>query len=125
MSYRQTPPRDMKTREVQFHFAERFRVKGREWAKADAEKEKLQALRGPTLEAIKLWHAKLPGNEKLSDAKLTSLAKADPKYMTHIEGEIAAVEKANLAWVERKAVEIELSESIDVNANVRTERKAS
>jgi hypothetical protein len=125
MSYRQTPPRDMKTREVQFHFAERFRVVGKRWATADAKKEKLQALRGPTLEKIKLWHAKLPGNEKLSDAKLTSLAKTDPEYLAHIEGEFAAVEEANMEWVERKAVEMEFSESIDLNANTRTERKAS
>ncbi len=104
-------------------FAERFRLAGKAWAVADAQKEKLQALRGPTLEKIKIWHAELPGNEKLSDAKLTSLAKASPEYLKHIDGEMAAVEQANLLWVERKAVELEWNETSDKNANYRSERR--
>jgi hypothetical protein len=104
-------------------FSERFRIAGRIWAKADAEKDRLQGLRGPTLEAIKIQLSKLPGNEGLSNSKLESMAKGSQEYRLHIEGEAAAVENANLAWVERKAIEMEHAERADANSNQRHEAR--
>jgi hypothetical protein len=39
------------------------------WARAEAKKEKLQAMRGPILETIKQGLAAQPGNKDLSDAR--------------------------------------------------------
>jgi len=83
----------------------------------------LQGLRGATLEAIKIQLSKLPENKDLSDAKLERMAKGSPEYRLHIEGEAIAVEQANLAWVERKAIEMEANEHSDANANVRHEAR--
>jgi Lon protease-like protein len=104
-------------------FAERFRIAGVAWAKADAHKEKLQGMRGPFLEKLKQQIAERHGNEELSDARLERMAKASDEYRRHIEGEAAAVEAANLAWVERKSIEMAFEEQNEANANARHEQR--
>jgi Lon protease-like protein len=120
-AYGQPQPQQMPPKEQSF--AERFRIAGAAWAKADARKEKLQGMRGPFLEKLKQQIAERHGNEELSDARLERMAKASDEYRQHIEGEADAVEAANLAWVERKAVEMEAIEMAEHNANYRHESR--
>lgn len=123
MSARTVKIGEMPGKEVRVSFAERFRLAGTAWAKSAAYKDKMEALRGPRREAIKLIIRQLPGNEKMSDAALERLAIQHPDYQAHLEAEFHAAVEANLDWVERKAIELEWNEASDKNANYRLERK--
>ena len=66
-------------------------------------------------------HAK----EKLSEAKLDRMARADPRYQTHIEGLSAAVEERELArseyWQIRTVLEFDRASIAHLNALSRLE----
>ena len=63
--------------------------------------------------------------EKLSEAKLDRMARADPRYQTHIEGLSAAVEERELArseyWQIRTVLEFDRASIAHLNALSRLE----
>jgi hypothetical protein len=108
--------------------AERFRLAGDAWAEAKRQADLLEEMKGPTVEQMKCkLLAKLTeaGETKVPEARLEREVKASDEYADYIKGMCFAKERENKAWVERKAVEIAATETVDMNANYRTERKMS
>jgi hypothetical protein len=108
--------------------AERFRLAGEAWAEATREADLLEEMKGAYVEQLKTkLLAKLTeaGDTKVPEVRLEREVKSSQEYEQYIRGMCFAKERANKAWVERKAVEIEATETVDRNANYRSERKLS
>ena len=106
--------------------AERFRLAGEAWAEATREADLLEEMKGAVVEQLKtklLERLTAAGETKVPEARLEREVKSSPEYEQYIRGMCFAKEKANKAWVERKAVEIAATEMVDRNANARVERK--
>ena len=107
-------------------FSERFRLTGKAWAAAKREADLLEEMKGPRLEQLKtalLAKLTAAGETKVPESRLEREIKASKEWETYIQGLCFAQEKANDAWVERRAVELEHSEMVDFNANARHERR--
>lgn len=118
----------MRPAEVRQHISERFRLAGRDWAKKKGVADLLDELKGPTREAMKTALLKTlteAGEKKVPEARLEREVESSDEWHGYIKGMCAAREDENAAWVERRAIELEMSEQIDGNANYRTERKMS
>lgn len=106
--------------------SEMFRLAGRDWAEAEAKADLLEKLRDPTLEQMKtekLQELNEQGMAKVPEAMLERLVKSSPQWEEYVRGMCHARELATAAWVERRAIELRMSEMIDGNANARTERR--
>jgi hypothetical protein len=99
-----------------FATLEELRQAGKRKAKAEAQAFHLEAMRKIVLSRISSEIASVQSNAKLSEAKLERLARADPRYETHIKGLSAAIEekedahaafwtlKSELEWMDRTAM---------------------
>lgn len=119
-------PQDMRPGEVRGYYATRFQESGDRWAEAVRVADLLEEMKGPTVEQMKtalLAKLTAEGEKKIPEARLEREVKASPEWAKYIEGMCYAKERANKAWVERKAVEMDATEMVDKNANARTERK--
>lgn len=106
--------------------SERFRLAGLAWAEAEAKADLVEKMRDPTLEAMKnekYQQLTDAGEKKIPEATLERIVKGSPEWGEYIAGMCHARELANKAWVERRAIELQMSEMIDGNANARTERR--
>lgn len=106
--------------------AERFRLAGKAWAAAKRDADITSEMKSAFLEKMKTRmrdELVAKGEKEPSGEKLERLAKSSPEWEEYIRGMCFAKEKEDDAWVERKAIEMEMSEQVDGNANYRTERK--
>jgi hypothetical protein len=107
--------------------SERFRLAGIAWANAKREADLIEQMKDPTLEQLKTRElaklARLEPEKKISESLLERLVKSSPEWEQFIRGMCHAQERANIAWVERRAIELEHMELVDANANYRAERR--
>jgi len=87
-----------------FERIEQLREAGRRKAEAEGVAYRMERERKSLLARLASEYSRTHADQKLSEAKLDRLARADARYQRHIEGTAAAIEERELAQSEYWAV---------------------
>lgn len=98
-------------------WSEQYRIRGLEWADADAAASILEDTKSAVLSEMLLQHADKPVN------RAEALVKASPAWRDHIGKMVAARQKANRLKVETEFLKMKFNEWQSHEATKRTEAR--
>lgn len=99
--------------------SERYRAVGKKWVEADFAANMLEETKSAVLSQMQIRLVDLGMPVTRAEVQ----AKASDEYMMHLTKMVAARRDANLALVDKKAVEMEAWEHNSADANRRAEMK--
>lgn len=107
--------------------AEVFRLKGEEWARADADAYIAEKLKDTVFERLRqsIYDAALMASEKISLNEAGRRASMSESWEQHVLEIGAKKQRANQLWVERKAIEIAHEDLKNRDSNLRHEKQLS
>ena len=105
---------------------ERLRAVGEQKAQAEGVAYQMEKEREVVLARIANELANVHADQKMSEAKLERLARADPRYLLHLKATAAAIEKRELAnsdyWAIKSELEWDSQSMIHANHMSRLDR---